>query len=890
MAWQGIAHNKDENPGRRLLRLPVCAVVAVGMSVVVSGAFAQPSCELSLQQADSLFVQGRFGAAREAIEQCLQGQPLRAERRQAYTLLARIHLALDEIDAAEQVVKKLLDTDPEYEPELFAAPRFKRMVEEVKSGTTVPIVTSVSKSKESLMEAPATVVVVTAEQIERRGYLDLEQVLHDLPGFDFSRYYGVSYANIYQRGYRSIETNRTLVLVDGVEQNELFASVVFLSRQFSLSNIERIEVVYGPASTMYGANAFAGVINIITKDPMAYIEEGNHIGYDARLTGGSYSTRSIDATVAGKTTSSSLSWSLTARKYEADDFDLSGYDDWDYDPAYYDTVDYQSLSKLNVTDPAQVQAILNQYTNEQVTRYFDIQTDGAGQPVGLALSAAGAARARGLDQGLFSQIIGGNPVRYNHPTDDWLVNGKLQSSNLVVGMQLWSRLEAASTAITDRNALTGENGFNWKPEHTTLFMKYSRQYLDDRLSFSWFTRYKRHDLNGANSSYVWIRNFARGDLGATDLLDEKEPFTAVSYYYRSNNQLRSEVNLFYEHSDKLNIVGGFEARFSSIGAQNVSSSTPPAGETGASPTGVLGGNQISSTDMGLFVQASYRPLKPLKLVAGGRLDNNKIRDTGGFGTVFNPRLAAIYRYRDLVFKAVYAEAFQDAPNFQKYETTPARQLPNPNLAPEEVNNLEFSVGWSLREDLTLGLSVYQANYQGIVEEVTGVPCALPSCTSGTTNQYQNTGSLDIKGAQVEAAWTPKRFQLSANYTYTDSYNPDMGLPVGDIASHRFNLQGRTLLHDKLDLSLRLNWVIGRDTGPGTTVGTNPYSSIDDYLVAHAAVSYRDLLPGIDLQLVVQNLFDTEYFDPGTRVADGGFFAARIPQPQRAFFLRLKLAR
>ena len=48
------------------------------------------------------------------------------------------------------------------------------------------VVTSVSKKAENVLEAPATVIVITDKQIRQRGYLDLEQLLHDLPGFDIS--------------------------------------------------------------------------------------------------------------------------------------------------------------------------------------------------------------------------------------------------------------------------------------------------------------------------------------------------------------------------------------------------------------------------------------------------------------------------------------------------------------------------------------------------------------------------------------------------------------------------------------------------------------------------------------------------------------------------------
>lgn len=175
-------------------------------------------------------------------------------------------------------------------------------------------------------------------------------------------------------------------------------------------------------------------------------------------------------------------------------------------------------------------------------------------------------------------------------------------------------------------------------------------------------------------------------------------------------------------------------------------------------------------------------------------------------------------------------------------------------------------------------------------EVSGVPCA--SCSSGTTNQFQNVGRLESQGIQAEAQWTPKGYRFLANYTWTDPKDPDKDQRVGDIASHRANLLGSTsLFGDRLDAELRVNGVWGRKTGKGTTVSNNPYSQIDDYVIAAAALTYRNLfLPGFDLQLSVENLLDTEYWDPSLRNPSGFPIAAEIPQPGRTFFLRLRVTR
>jgi outer membrane receptor protein involved in Fe transport len=852
-------------------------------------AAAQAGCEVSLQQATVAFESGKFPEAQEAVDQCLKGKPGRAETSRALALVAKIHLALDDVGGAEATVSRLLDGDPEFQPDVFDPPRFVRLVATVRGRQSTPTVTSVSKAKEPLAQAPATVVVVTGEEIARRGYTDLEAVLRDLPGFDFSRRAGASYSNVYQRGYRSIETTRTMLLVDGVEDNDLASSTAWISRQFPLSNVERIEVVYGPASTMYGANAFAGVINVITKDPEQLVKDGKLWGTDARV-GASQDAWMLDATAAGQTRNGGLRWSLTARKWQGQDFThLEDDPNWDYDPKFYDGVDYTKVSSLNATTPASVAAILAKYTPEQLAPWFTVSYDASGKPVSVTLTPAGAARARSFDKTFYTDSVGG----YDSPVDDWMVSGKLTAGSFLFGFQTYQQSEPSGIPLVDTFAATGGNGFLWTPLHTSIFAKYSQRYLDGKLSGSLFVQYKKHELDGTDSADVYLANYQRGSLGISDLVSAKSPYFNASYKWRGNDQLRTELDLFWEPSDKLNVVGGAEIRYSSIGANNVTSTTPPADETGSAPTGVPGGNQILSRDLGVFAQASWRPVKALKLVGGIRVDDNQIRENGGFGTVANPRLAAIYGWKDFTFKAIYSEAFQDAPNFQKYEKTATRLLDNPTLAPEKAKNFELSAGWNPSKELGVQLVGYRSTYQGIVEEVFGLPCpAGATCPTGTTSQFQNVGALEIYGAQLEARWDPGRYHFVGTYTYADPWDTVRNLRVGDIADHRFGLSGTARLwQERLDANLRLNAAFGRKTGKGTTVSANPYSKIEDYAVLGGALTYRNLLtPGLDLQLSCENILGTDWYEPSLRNPSGFPIAAQVPQPGRTFFLRLRMTR
>jgi len=124
-------------------------------------------------------------------------------------------------------------------------------------------VISASKVQQEIKDVSATVQVITAEQIKDRGYFTLEEALGDLPGFQFRNINGFN-SYVFLRGAPS-QNNLILLLVDGVQINELNSGGFYGGGQFNMSNIERIEVVYGPSSTLYGTNAVSGIINIITK-------------------------------------------------------------------------------------------------------------------------------------------------------------------------------------------------------------------------------------------------------------------------------------------------------------------------------------------------------------------------------------------------------------------------------------------------------------------------------------------------------------------------------------------------------------------------------------------------------------------------------------------------
>ena len=122
-----------------------------------------------------------------------------------------------------------------------------------------------TRTRIKLKQSPTTVYVITENQIRERGYRTLADALHDVPGFDFQHTYGIFPDVIHQRGLVG-NNQRTLVYIDGILDNNISENAVLGgTMRFPLYNVERIEIVAGPTSALYGANAFNGVINIITR-------------------------------------------------------------------------------------------------------------------------------------------------------------------------------------------------------------------------------------------------------------------------------------------------------------------------------------------------------------------------------------------------------------------------------------------------------------------------------------------------------------------------------------------------------------------------------------------------------------------------------------------------
>lgn len=150
-----------------------------------------------------------------------------------------------------------------------------------------------SRYEQPISQAPSNVYVVTDDDIRLSGATDLPTILRRIPGLEVMQMTGADF-NVSARGANQPFANKMLVMVDGRSiYLDVQGNVFWKSLPITIPEIKRIEVLKGPASAMYGFNAFDGVINIITKSP----EEMK--GTTLQFGGGEQGTASSAAVHAG---------------------------------------------------------------------------------------------------------------------------------------------------------------------------------------------------------------------------------------------------------------------------------------------------------------------------------------------------------------------------------------------------------------------------------------------------------------------------------------------------------------------------------------------------------------------------------------------------------------
>lgn len=155
------------------------------------------------------------------------------------------------------------------------------------------IVVSATKTEQSLKETTSNINIITSEELEEKHITSVIDALRTFTSISIAQSGGLGQqTSFYQRGFK---TENTVVMIDGIRYNDptTIGGVAQLEH-LMVNNIERIEIINGAQSGVWGANAVAGVINIITKKATEKLSLGGNLEY------GSYATTKIAADVSQK--------------------------------------------------------------------------------------------------------------------------------------------------------------------------------------------------------------------------------------------------------------------------------------------------------------------------------------------------------------------------------------------------------------------------------------------------------------------------------------------------------------------------------------------------------------------------------------------------------------
>lgn len=240
-------------------------------------------------------------------------------------------------------------------------------------GAELPVVLSAARLKQPQSEAPAAVTVLDRELIEASGLRKLVDIFRLVPGMQVGYEKGYQQSVSYH-GMADENSRRLQVLVDGRTVYQPFlARILWDDLPVDVADIERIEVIRGPDSALYGANSFMAVINIITRNP------ADTLGTEFQTTQGNRGVADYRLSHSGSRDGLDYRFSLGARSDNGFDHRADGsvYDD-DSD-AYLGNLDVRyalndkdslSLSAGYKTGPVQVSG----YDTMEQTRYHDRKT------------------------------------------------------------------------------------------------------------------------------------------------------------------------------------------------------------------------------------------------------------------------------------------------------------------------------------------------------------------------------------------------------------------------------------------------------------------------------------------------------------------------------------
>lgn len=742
------------------------------------------------------------------------------------------------------------------------------------------LVVTAAGFEQKLVDAPASISVITQEELAKRPYMTLLDAVRDLEGVDVGETRDkTGQGTISMRGMGS---DYTLILVNGKRQNnhgDIYPNN-FAGNQFNhippLDAIERIEVIRGPASTLYGADAMGGVINIITKRTLDRWHGSVSVGRTFETDDAFGDDTTADVFVTGPIVPGKLNLSARGSWYQRDESN----------PIYSSIIDpagtlhERSLgfggggkTVDNTNKAGGISLEWRPTDNQALTLDFDtsiqeydnaIKINDSGveeYPVGTVDNYGAMLRIG--NTGRIEPRAGYSPEQ-EFTRDSWSLTheGKWDFGNSFLSL---------AHVSTNNNGRTlpftvGER------EDLQLIWNAACTNLGGTVAGTGFCPTAGTGYANANA---WNNLSEAAKLAVLEAnLTPEQYQEMLRYLPRAKRTMESRQ---YTLDAKVDIPFELAGNHTAVlGTQVIRGELEDGvfGMEAGTPSAVQDHNMYS-----LFAEDTWYVLDPLAITFGLRYDDHEV-----FGDHVSPRLYGVYTVSPQVtVKGGISTGFKTPKTTQLYDgiigfggqgTTPL--YGNPDLKPETSVSNELAVYWQHPNGHNFNATVFRNTFDdklstedcgaGLTQECPSGEFADLGYVSGTVPI--NIDEVVIQGAEVAGRWHISRdFGIRANYTYTDSEQKsgdDAGRPLGNSAKHMANATLDWFASDKLNVFLTAEARSKRYRGQHVITEEELYYK--DYVVYHLGASYQ-ATSWLTLNARVNNLLDRDFTTYKTEFRD-----------------------
>jgi iron complex outermembrane receptor protein len=686
--------------------------------------------------------------------------------------------------------------------------------------------------KQAVSEAPAVATVITASEIEAMGAANLDQVLETVPGLHvaLSSY---RFSPIYSmRGIHTDKNPQVLMLVNGTPITQLYFGDRGAKNTLPVSNIARIEVIRGPGSAIYGADAFAGVINVITKTSEQV--GGTHLGARA----GSFNTQELWLLNGSQLGDVELMFSVNFLKTDGDSGRIIDADAQTTIDGFLGTTASLAPSQAATDEKrADIRAEIS-WQNWRFSAWNWRQRGGVGPGLALALDPSGAAEANNYLVDL--AYVNRDSVK------DWEYEAKL--------------------SYMDINTKSEQDLF---PAGALLPLGADGNIAAIQVN---------DDGTIVPGSIAGIGLFNDGMLGNPEVYEEHQRFDASAFYTgfdRHTIRVAAGLNYTKLHGEETKNYGGL--------AINPVQAFQEVDGTLTSVTGTPY-NFIPDESRTVYyasLQDEWAMGSDWNLTLGVRYDHYS-----DFGSTINPRVALVWNTRrDLTTKFLYGRAFR-APSFAELfvENNPVG-LGNPDLDPETINTWEVAFDYRPTFDLRTGLNVYYYQIDDLIQfiplEAGGAGGYADLAESGA-RRANNTGGQTGYGFELEAEWRmTSSLSLKTYYAWQRARFDESDKDVPNAPQHQLFADLRWNFAYDWELSGQAKWVADRKREAG-----DPRDPIGDYTLTSLVLRRTNIINHLDISLVVNNVFDVDAYEPSpgeAAIPGGSLVPGDFPLAGRAVY-------